>query len=145
MIMETLACDKWYTLHVDGKDSNSQASFHTCWAYEFVTNQSKVELYVKVPETLDMYEARLYLMNDAKSLSINSYPLPWEPGLYGNVSGRMGGYNFENEGYRGVAYASCEYRGQAMFLNYTSPNTGANLYQLVLIGEEGVRRHRVPP
>ena len=84
-----------------------------------------------------MYEARLYLMNDAKSPSINSYPLPWEPGLYGNVSNRVGGYNFETEGYRGVAYASCEYRGQEMFLNYSSPNKGSNLYQLVLIGEEG--------
>jgi len=76
-------------------------------------------------------------MNDAKSLSINSYPLPWEQGLYGNVSGRVGGYNFESEGYRGVAYASCEYPGQDMFLNYTSPNTGANLYHVAFIGEEG--------
>ena len=137
MVMETLECDNWYTLHVEGKNSNSEPSFQTCWAYEFVTNQSRVELYVNVPQTLDMYEARLYLMNNAQSPSINSYPLPWEPGLYANISGRVGGYNFENEGYRGVAYASCEYRGQAMFLNYTSPNTGANLYHLALIGEEG--------
>ena len=34
-----------------------------------------VELYVKVPKTLDMYEARLYLMNNAKSPSLNSFPL----------------------------------------------------------------------
>jgi hypothetical protein len=137
MIMETLACDKWYTLHIEGKDGDSLPSFHTCWAYEFVTNQSNVELYIKVPGTLDMYEARVYLMNDAKCLSINSYPLPWESGLYGGVSGRMGGYNFENEGYRGVAYASCEYRGQSMFVNYISTNTLAKLYQVAFIGEEG--------
>ena len=49
----------------------------------------------------------------------------------------MGGYNFESNGYRGVAYASCEYMGKSMFLNYTSPNTCANLYHLVLIGEVG--------
>ena len=137
MIIENLDCDSWHTSFVEGKNDNSLPSFHTCWTYEFVTNASKVELYVKVPETLDMYEARLYLMNNAKSPSINSFPLPWEPGVYGNLSSPVGGYNFENDGYRGVAYASCEYRGQAMFLNYTSPNTGANLYHLVLIGEEG--------
>ncbi|MCW3994762.1 MAG: hypothetical protein NWE98_01270 [Candidatus Bathyarchaeota archaeon] len=137
MVIETLDTDRWYSLHVEGKGDDCLPKFHTCWAYEFVTNQSKVELYVKVPQTLDMYEARLYLMNDAKSPSINAYPLPWEPGLYGNVSGRVGGYNFENEGYRGVAYASCEYMGQPMFLNYTSAVTGAKLYQLAFIGEEG--------
>ena len=92
---------------------------------------------LKVPETLDMYEARLYLMNNAKSLSINSYPLPLESGLYGNLTGVVGGYNFESEAYRGVAYASCEYPGESMFLNYTSKNPGANLYHLVLIGEVG--------
>ncbi|HLN88790.1 MAG TPA: hypothetical protein VK253_01880 [Candidatus Binatia bacterium] len=137
MIIENLELDKWHTLYIEGKNTDSSPSFHTSWAYEFVTNESKVELYVKVPQTLDMYEARLYLMNDAKSPSINSFPLPWEPGLYGNVSTRLGGYNFENEGFRGVAYASCEFRGQAMFLNYTSTNKVPNLYQLVLIGEEG--------
>jgi hypothetical protein len=84
-----------------------------------------------------MYEARLYLMNDAKSLNINSYPLPWEPGIYANVTNKIGGYNFESEGSRGVAYASCEYAGKGMFLNYSSTNKLTNLYHLVLIGEEG--------
>ena len=58
-------------------------------------------------------------------------------GIYGNLSGSVGGYNFEPNAYRGVAYASCEYMGQLMSLNFTSPNTGPNLYQLVLIGEVG--------
>jgi hypothetical protein len=137
MIIENLKCNQWFTTSIEGKDSNSLPRLRTAWAYEFLTNSSKVEVYIKVPQTLDMYEARLYLMNDAKSLRVNSYPLPWEPGLYGNVSGRMGGYNFETEGYRGVVYASCEYMGQSMFLNYTSNVAGAKLYQLVLIGEEG--------
>ena len=137
MVIENLETDKWYTSTVEGKDDNNQPGFHTTWSYEFVANESKVELYIKVPETLDMYEARLYLMNNAKSPRINSFPLPWEAGLYGNLSSSVGGYNFESEAYRGVAYASCEYRGQSMFLNYTSSNTGANLYHLVLIGEEG--------
>ncbi len=137
MIIENLECDKWYASTIEGKDDNNQPGFQTTWAYEFVTNESKVELYIKVPETLDMYEARLYLMNNAQSPSINSFPLPLESGLYGNLTGTTGGYNFESEAYRGVAYASCEYMGESMFLNYTTHNTGANLYHLVLIGEEG--------
>jgi len=76
-------------------------------------------------------------MNDAKSPSINGFPLPWELGLYGNKSGSVGGYNFDSEGYRGVAVASCEYRGQAMFLNYTASTVGRHLYHLVFIGEVG--------
>jgi len=137
MIIENLECDKWYTSYVEGTNNNN-SSFYTCWAYEFVTNASRVELYIKVPETLDMYEARLYLMNNANSPRLNSCPLPWEPGLYGNLSSPAGGYNFESEAYRGVAYASCEHMGQAMFLNYSSPNNnGTNLYHLALIGEVG--------
>ena len=137
MIIENLDTDEWHTITIDGKDTDNQAGFRTTWAYEFVTNESLVELYVKVPKTLDMYEARLYLMNNAKSLSINSYPLPVESGLYGNLTGVVGGYNFETEAYRGVAYASCEYPGESMFLEYTSKNVGTNLYHLVLIGEIG--------
>ncbi len=136
MIIENLKCDTWYTSHVEGL-KDSCPSFYTNWAYEFVTNASYVELYVKVPETVDMYQARLYLMNDPGSPSLNSFPLPWEPGLYGNLSGAVGGYNFEPNSDLGVAYASGECMGQSMFLNYTSPNTGTNLYQMVLMGGAG--------
>jgi hypothetical protein len=136
MIIENLQTDQWYTTYVEGTSDNI-SSFYTNWAYEFETNASKVELYIKVSDTLDMYEARLYLMNNAGSPTLDNSPLPWEPGLYGNLSGVVGGYNFEPNSYRGVAYASCEYMGEAMFLNYTSPNTGANLYHLVLMGEVG--------
>ena len=136
MIIENLQTDQWYTTPMEGTSGNN-TNFYTNWAYEFATNASKVELYVKVPQTLDMYEARLYMMNNAKSPTLNSFPLPLESGLYGNLTGSVGGYNFVSNGYRGVAYASCEYMGKSMFLNYTSPNTGANLYHLVLIGEVG--------
>jgi hypothetical protein len=137
MIIEHLECDQWYSSSVEGKESGNQSGFYTAWAYEFLTDAAKIEFYGKVSPSLDMYEARLYLMNNAKSQSINSFPLPWEPGLYGNVSSGVGGYNFENEAYRGVAYASCEHNGQEMRLNYTSTMKGPKLYHLVLIGEEG--------
>jgi hypothetical protein len=136
MIIENLACDTWYTSYVEGA-SNSIPSFHTNWAYEFETNASHVQLYISVPYTLGMYEARLYLMNNAESPSLNNFPLAWEPGLYGNLSSSVGGYNFEPNDYRGVAYTTDEHMGQFLSLNFTSPNTGENLYQLVLIGNVG--------
>jgi hypothetical protein len=76
-------------------------------------------------------------MSDSSSSSLNSYPLPWEPGLYGNLTGSVGGYNFESDGYRGIAYTSDEQLGQTLFLNYTSTTSGTNLYHLVFIGDVG--------
>jgi hypothetical protein len=135
MIIEHVDCDRWYTQEVSGKIADTPV-FNTSWAYEFMTDSPQIELWVRVPDTLDMYEARLYLMSDAKSLTVNNVSLPWEPGLYGNLSD-VGGYNLESEEYRGVAYASCEYNGQDMFLNYTQPFPGKNVYHLVLMGEVG--------
>jgi hypothetical protein len=135
MIIENVECDRWYTHSVEGKNGDLPA-FNTSWAYEFVTDSPRIELWVKVPDALDMYEARLYLMSNPKSFSINNVSLPWEPGLYGNKSD-VGGYNLESEEYRGVAYASCEFSGQDMFLNYTAPFAGKNLYHLVFMGEVG--------
>lgn len=135
MIIENVECDRWYTHDVIGKIDNAPV-FRTSWAYEFVTASPRIELWVRVPDTLDMYEARLYLMSNAESFSVNNVSLPWEPGLYGNLSD-VGGYNLESEEYRGVAYASCEFNGQDMFLNYTQPFAGENVYHLVLMGEVG--------
>jgi hypothetical protein len=87
-----------------------------------------------------MYEARLYLMTDPKienKTVLNDVPLAWEPGLFGERNDTVGGYNLESKEYRGVAYASCEFYGQDMFLNFTLPYSGKNLYHLVFIGEVG--------
>ena len=138
MIIEDAECNVWHERYVEGKNSTSLHDFYTSWAYEFVTDSQKMEISVKVPDTMDMYEARLYLMSDPKtSITVNEIPLPWEQGLYGNRSTLMGGYNLDSEGYRGVIYASCEYAGQDMRFNFTSPNPGKHLYHLVLIGENG--------
>lgn len=137
MIVENLECNIWQTHYAEGKGNNSKPGLRTCWTYEFVTENPNLEIWINVPETIDMYETRLYLMNNPESPNINGFPLPWEPGLYANKSDSVGGYNLENEGYRGIAYASCEHRGQDMFLNYTSTLQGKNLYHLVFIGEVG--------
>ncbi len=137
MVIENVECDTWLSHFSEGKIDSNFAGFNTCWAYEFVADDPYLELWINVPPELDMYEARLYLMNNENSPSINGFPLPWEMGLYGNRSSIVGGYNFDNVGYRGVAVASCEYRGQHMFLNYTALSPGRHLYHLVFIGEVG--------
>ena len=140
MIIEDVECDIWHEHYVEGKGSDDLPVLNTSWAYEFVTESKHVEVWVKVPETLDMYEARIYLMADPKSKErtvLNKVPLAWEPGLYADRDNCYGGYNLESKEYRGLAFASCEFPGQDMFLNYTSANTGKSLYHLVFIGEVG--------
>ncbi len=138
MTIENINTNTWYTRHIEGRNFDSSTKFSTSWAYEFVTESQQIEVYLKVPDTLDMYEARLYVMSDPQSLVLNGSPLPWEQGLYGNTSEVVGGYSLDSNQYRGVAYASCEYRGQDMTINYSNPTAGKTLYQIVLIGEAGV-------
>lgn len=137
IIMESIECNQWYTVPVQGKTWDSQSNLRTAWTYEFATNAPLVEVYLNIPDTLDMYEARLFLLDDGSGSTLNGYPLADEQGLYGNATATVGGYNFETNGSRGVAYDSCEHSGQDMFLSYTANGEGTKLYYLVLIGEEG--------
>ena len=143
MILEAVESNKWHKHYVEGKDLSDQPVLKTSWSYEFTTESQQIQVFIKVPETLDMYEARLYLMSDSSLKNrtvLNSIPLAWEPGLLGNKSKGdkvIGGYNLESREFRGVAYASCEFFGEDMFINYTSPCDGKSLYHLVLIGEIG--------
>ena len=139
MIMEDVECNEWHEVFIEGK-RNNESVFYTAWAFEFFTESQHVEVWIKVPETLDMYEARLYLManpEEGMGETLNGVPLAWQQGLYGEVSGLYGGYNLESRGFRGVAYVSCKFYGQDMLINYTSSAKGKFLYHLVLIGEEG--------
>ena len=139
MIIENVECNKWHKAYIEGKNG-SLPIFNTAWTFEFYTESPRIEVWIKVPKSLDMYEARLYLMacpEAGKGEMLNDVPLAWEPGLYGEVSGFYGGYNLESKEFRGVAYASCEFYGQDMLINYTSPVKGKCLYHLVLIGEAG--------
>lgn len=140
MIIENVACNVWQERAISGTDSNDEQTFMTAWAFDFSTDSPRIELWVKVPVTLDMYEARLYLMaNPATGIgtTLCGAPLAWEPGLYGNTTGEFGGYNLESKGERGLVFASCEYYGEGMVINYTSSLKGNSLYHLVLIGEAG--------
>lgn len=151
MLIEDVQTDVWNEHYVEGFGSDNLPMLNTSWGYEFATASQYVEVYVNVPETLDMYEARLYLMSGSSSTNqtiLDGVPLAWELGLYGvtnngttvtnNGTTVTGGYNLDTEGYRGNAYSSCEYYGQGMFLNFSAPKQGGlNLYHLVFIGEVG--------
>jgi len=145
MLIENVECNIWHEHYVDGNDNSNLPAFNTSWAYEFCTDSGHVEVWIKVPQNLDMYEARLYLMADSKVQNytiLNGVPLAWEAGLYGEKSStdgacKYGGYNLESQEYRGVASASCEQYGQDMLINFTAPHAGRSLYHLVFIGEAG--------
>ncbi|MGQ9461325.1 MAG: hypothetical protein ACUVRA_08890 [Candidatus Bathyarchaeaceae archaeon] len=140
MLIEHVDCNKWYQRYMEGK-LNDEPVENTSWAYEFNTTSRHVEVWIEVPDTLDMYEARLYIMaNPSKGMGVllNDMPLAWEPGLYGTLSGLYGGYNLDSRGFRhSDAMASCEFPGQDMLINYTCPYEGNVLYHLVLIAEHG--------
>jgi len=139
MIIENVECNRWQEAFIEGKE-NDMPVFNTSRAFEFVAESQHIEVLVKVPDTLDMYEARLYLMGNPKAgmgEMLNEVPLAWESGLYGEIRQIYGGYNLESKEFRGVAYASCEFYAQNMLINYTSPVKGRSLYHLVFIGEKG--------
>jgi len=140
MIIEHILPNKWYQLEMEGKVDDEPVE-KTTWAYEFNTTSNNFEILVKVPETLDMYETRIYPMaNPSLNLGtiLNEVPLAWEPGLYANTSGVYGGYNIDSDGFRISNFiASCEYAGEDMFINFTAPAKGNLLYHLALIAEYG--------
>ena len=143
MVIEHLRCNRWYKKYIEGKDGLS-SSYETRWAYEFLSNSERIEIIVNVPDTLDLYEVRLYPMaNPSKGIgeNISGYPVAWEPGLYGKLdsSGRYGGYNLDDNGFRHEELtASCEFPGQDLIIDYTPPFKGDTiLYHLVFIGENG--------
>jgi len=139
MIIEDVQTNRWQEVYIKGKE-NDLPAFNTSWAFEFSTESQRIEVHVRVPDTLDMYEARLYLMANPKAGKgemLNEVPLAWEPGLYGEIERTYGGYNLESKEYRGIAYASCENYGQDMLINCTSTVKDKSLYHLVFIGEKG--------
>jgi len=138
MIIENAECNLWHKVFIQGK-ADDLPVFNTSWAFEFSTESEHIEVLIRVPGTLDMYQSRLYLMADpsGEKLTLNGIPLAWEPSLYGELDSYFGGYNLETKGFGGIASASCEFYGQNMLINHTSQGEDENLYHLVFVGEEG--------
>ena len=140
MLIEHVDSGVWHQRYMEGKVDDEPVE-KTTWAYEFNATSSRVEVWVEVPNTLDMYEARLYIMtnpSEDENATLNDVPLAWESGLYGNTSETYGGYNLDSDGLRyNEAIASCEYPGEDMLINFTVPVEGNLLYHLAFIAEHG--------
>ena len=150
MVIEHLDVDKWYRdkLDMKGKNSTGEDTFFTTWAYEFVSSKQLINIFVEVPELLDMYELRLFVMADrgdedddeddiGYTISGALVP-PWRY-LRGSEdpSTNYGGYNMISKGYRGVEFTSTEDFGVDMVLEYDSGSDSEKLYYLVFIAEKG--------
>jgi len=80
MIIENVKCNMWHEAFIEGKENNISV-LNTSWAFDFVTESRQIEVWVKVPDTLDMYEVRLYLMANPEAgigEMVNNVPLAWE-------------------------------------------------------------------
>jgi len=138
MVIEHIEPNRWYSRHIRGKVEEEPVR-DTSWAYEFNTSADRIRVFVDVPDSLDMYEARLYIMANPEVNQgelLNGIPVAWEPGLRGETSGVYGGFNFDPQGFRHVdAMASGEHSGEDMVIDYEVPAEGNLLYHLVLIAE----------
>ena len=141
MVLEHIETNTWLDVWMEGK-VNEQTVSDTLWSYEFVTSSPRIRVDLRVPISLDMYEARLYVMGNpaaGKGELMEGIPVAWEPGLRGELSGFYGGFNFDPQGFRHVdAMDSCEQNGEDMVIDYEAPVEGELLYHLVLIAEYGV-------
>ncbi len=144
MVIEHIDVNKWYRdkLYMRGKNSIGEDKFFTTWAYEFVSSKELINVLVEVPDSLDMYEMRLFLManlNDSVGFEISGAPVPPWMYLLGNYTqdSPYGGYNMNSTGYRGVEFTSSEDFGVDMEVEYDSGNDSEKLYYLVFIAEKG--------
>lgn len=147
MVIEHLETNKWYRnkLYLTGKDGRGQSWYFTTWAYEFNTNEPNFTIIVKVPDSLDIYEARVYLMADPSQGVgdvLTGLPIPRLSFLYGDrdTTGNYGGYNLNSTGYRGNEFASFEDYGLDRRFTFDSGSDDEKLYHLVFIGEKGKGR-----
>ncbi len=140
IVIEQVETDEWLSKKMEGK-VNEEPVKDTTWAYQFISSAPRIRLFIDVPRTLDMYEARLYVMGNpttGKGALLDGAPIAWEPGLRGEVKGVYGGFNLDPKGFRHYdAMASCERSGDDMVIDYEAPVDDELLYHLVLIAEYG--------
>jgi len=141
MVVERLEPNTWYPRFLTERGEDGEASYDTGWVYEFTSDAPRLKIEVDVPDTLDMYEARLYVVGHPKKtvgVTINGALAPWWEGLNGTLDGLYGGVNDDPQGFRHLNMSdSCEHMGEDMLIDYSQRLKGEVLYQLVLIPEYG--------
>gem|GEM_PF-595451 len=127
MVMQHIEMNRRYTLELIGKyNPNDQYTSKAYHAYEFDTSAEDFELFVSVPDSLDMYEARVYPMaNPAAQVGyyIRGIGVPTGDLLTSETpSGSYGGYNYKYEKFRFSEWtASCERNGYDMDVTFGAP------------------------
>jgi len=127
MVMQHIEMNRRYTLELVGKyNPNDQYTSKAYHAYEFDTASEDFELSINVPDSLDMYEARVYPMaNPAAQVGyyIRGIGVPTGDLLTSETSsGSYGGYNYKYEKFRFPEWtASCERNGYDMDVIFGAP------------------------
>ncbi|HEX9915320.1 MAG TPA: hypothetical protein VGB32_10410 [Candidatus Bathyarchaeia archaeon] len=127
MVMQHMEINRRYTLELIGKyNPNDQYTSKAYHAYEFDTASEDFELSIDVPDSLDMYEARVYPMaNPAAQVGyyIRGIGVPTGELLTSEASsGSYGGYNYKYEKFRFPEWtASCERNGYDMDVTFGAP------------------------
>ena len=142
MLIEHIDVNVDYRQDLEGRNDAGQEVLFSGWAYEIDTTSPRIRVYVDVPDSLDMYESRLYMMaNPSGNVGYNISGLGVPTGnMFKAFEGQYGGFNTSCKGDRNIdAMASCEHSGKDMEFIYNTPNsyndTGNIFYYLVLIAE----------
>jgi len=142
MVIEHIDVNVRYTRYLMGRDEKTdEPLLLTSWAYALNASSHLIHVFVEVPDSLDMYEVRLYAManhDEGVGYLIDGLGVP-SGDLFNNFVGEYGGFNTSCKGDRNIeAMDSCEYSGQDMEFVYETPNDESNIfYYIVLIAEHG--------
>lgn len=140
MVIEHIETDRWYARFLR-EPAENDFRYDSDWVYEFESSARRLKIIIEVPDTLDMYEARLYTMANpvkGKGRKIMGVMVPWDSGLFAIQSGVYGGFNNNPQGFRHLnASASCEHSGDDMIIDYMQPIMDPLLYRLLLMSEYG--------
>jgi hypothetical protein len=142
-VIEHINTDEWIDLKMEAWHT-TRSNDRCNWAYEFNTSTPEFKVLIEVPELLDMYEARIYLMGEPRAGSrnslgeyVNGIPVSWSGGLKGEVKSGIGGFNYDPQGYRQYECVdSAQHYGEDMEITI-SEGSGNKLYHLVLMAEDG--------
>lgn len=131
MVIQHIEMNRRYSLELVGKyNPDDQYTPKSYTAFEFDTASENFELFINVPDSLDMYEARVYPMaNPAAQVGYNirGIGVPKHDMLtYSQTrtppSGNYGGYNYIYDGFRFSQWtASCERNGYDMRVTFGAP------------------------
>ena len=146
MLLEHIDENTWYSCSLEGRDeSTDEEVLFSGWGYEFNTIAQRIRVFVSVPDFLDMYEVRLYMMTNQDAdmgYQIDGIGVPTGE-LILDFSGEYGGYSTFAIGERNVeAMDSCEASGRDMEFVFDTPNsnngTSDIFYYIALIAEHGI-------